>query len=471
MSKRQETLGPSLSDSFKAFGVADVQENPRPMLQRQTSSMPEQSKEQGKDLGNAPLTPTSKLPNKVSPLSRQSSITSFLFDSAEPDTKEDVTPPVTTRATVRLQRQSSMAAAFAFDSFDDDTSATTVVKTIEKSIGKTMEKPTEKPIEKPIEKPMEQPEKNSPDPELSEEQFVAAAGSGNLSVMKSLIAHVNIDCKDGAALHAAVANDHLVVVEYLLKRGALVNLECVPGSFPLFTAASKGYLGIVEQLVRNGAELDQRERKQVTVHNKTCCYVAAENGHELCVDYLVTKGCNLNLATNEDFSTVVHLLAKKNNLMSVTMMISHGADVSIKNAKGKTCLDLLQSERERLKVMVDADITQPTVVAYNYALWFAMIKEDALTNNTMDMADVFAFTMLINKVEKLLLSSPSLATAKDTNGRFAMDVASKVPTDPLRACLTYPLTHALSTPCSPQTLLHSPTIPCRPPPPLSALSP
>ena len=328
--------------------------------------------------------------------------------------KEEVTTPTLTptRSAVRLQRQSSMAAAFAFDSFDDDATSTTST-TIPVVVVTTTLQP---------------PEKKIPTPEVSEEEFIAAAGSGNLSAIKAMITKVNINCNDGGALHAAVTNEHLVVVEYLIKRGALVNLECVPGSFPLFTAASKGYLGIVEQLVRGGADLNQTERKQSQIHNKTSCYIAAEKGHELCVDFLVGQGANLNLASNDDFSTVVHLLAQRNNLLSVTMMISHGADVSVKNSKGKTCLDLLQSERERLKVMIDADITQPALVAHNYALWFAMIKEDALTNNTMDMADVFAFTTLINKVEKLLLSSPSLATAKDTNGRLAMDVASKVPT-------------------------------------------
>ena len=411
-------LGPPLSDSFKAFGVADVHEDPRPMLQRQlsinTSSLPDVAK------AAPPLTPTftSKpvTSTKTTPLSRQSSITSFLFDNKEePDAKEDVTTPTltpTTRSAVRLQRQSSMAAAFAFDSFDDDATSTTST-TIPVVVVTTTLQP---------------PEKKIPTPEVSEEEFIAAAGSGNLSAIKAMITKVNINCNDGGALHAAVTNEHLVVVEYLIKRGALVNLECVPGSFPLFTAASKGYLGIVEQLVRGGADLNQTERKQSQIHNKTSCYIAAEKGHELCVDFLVGQGANLNLASNDDFSTVVHLLAQRNNLLSVTMMISHGADVSVKNSKGKTCLDLLQSERERLKVMIDADITQPALVAHNYALWFAMIKEDALTNNTMDMADVFAFTTLINKVEKLLLSSPSLATAKDTNGRLAMDVASKVPT-------------------------------------------
>ena len=411
------------------------------MLQRQlsinTSSAVEQNNEEQKDV-LAPLTPTSKpvTPAKTTPLSRQSSITSYLFDNTgdepvpptatvkkEEGTLSTTTPSTTpTRNAIRLQRQSSMAAAFAFDALEDETPATSATNT--KAI--ISEIPTTAP---------------APIPEISEEQFIAAAGNGNISAIKAMISHVNINCKDGSALYAAVSNEQGAMVEYLIKRGALINLECVPGSFPLFTAASKGYLSILEQLVKGGADLNQTERKQSQIHNKTSTYIAAENGHELCVDFLVGKGANVNLASNNDFTTVVHLLAQRNNLLSVTMMISHGADVSIKNSKGKTCFDLLQSERERLKVMIDADITPSTLIAYNYALWFAMIKEDALTNNTMDMADVFAFTNLIQKVEKLLLLSPSLATAKDTNGRFAMDVASKVCTYRLYGFIIHLLTH------------------------------
>ena len=92
-------------------------------------------------------------------------------------------------------------------------------------------------------------------------------------------------------LMIAARNNHLEVVEYLVKNGAKVNQAKENGSTPLYIAAQEGHLEVVEYLVGQGAKVDQ-----VVQDNWTPLHIAAENGFQEVVEYLVKNGAKVDQA-------------------------------------------------------------------------------------------------------------------------------------------------------------------------------
>lgn len=88
-----------------------------------------------------------------------------------------------------------------------------------------------------------------------------------------------------APIHAAVAANHLGLVELLINKGADVNLRQTRGVTALQSAAHRGNLDIVKVLVAAGAntqaEMDSGE---------TALDFAQKDGHQTVIDYLSSLG-------------------------------------------------------------------------------------------------------------------------------------------------------------------------------------
>lgn len=84
-------------------------------------------------------------------------------------------------------------------------------------------------------------------------------------------------------------------VELLLREGAHPNVKGPDGSWPLGWAAASGNVGIARLLVDSGADVDATEDYLCTSGEEgTPLFRAAMNGHGEMVEYLVTKGADLN---------------------------------------------------------------------------------------------------------------------------------------------------------------------------------
>ena len=128
---------------------------------------------------------------------------------------------------------------------------------------------------------------------------------------------------------------------------------------------------------------------------------------------------------------------QEKDLPLLSVLVTHGADISIKNKEGKTCLDLL-SDKDRLKILTTIDMSLLLLESHDYALWFCLVQQDGVATGKKNNA----FGKLIAIITGLISSHPTLVTAKDTNGRAAMDVASK----PVKVIRALPL---LQTPQHP----------------------
>ena len=84
-------------------------------------------------------------------------------------------------------------------------------------------------------------------------------------------------------------------VKFLIERRHNVNyVELKSGMTSLQVASKKGYLDVVEELVRGGASLDYRVKK-ATERGATALYLAAKYGHPEVVRFLIANGANKDL--------------------------------------------------------------------------------------------------------------------------------------------------------------------------------
>ena len=114
----------------------------------------------------------------------------------------------------------------------------------------------------------------------------------------------------------------------------------------------------------------------------------------------------------------MHLAAQKGCVDVVAVMLNLGADITSKNKQGMTCFDLLKSAKDKLTILTQLELNLSLLEAYNYALWFVIIQ-------TAETSDVDLYPTLLAMVEAMASSHPTLAAAKDADGRAAVDVASK----------------------------------------------
>eukprot|EP00733_Pompholyxophrys_punicea_P000342 Pompholyxophrys_punicea_v1_NODE_89_length_3617_cov_47.365806.p1 type:complete len:429 gc:universal NODE_89_length_3617_cov_47.365806:1173-2459(+) len=170
------------------------------------------------------------------------------------------------------------------------------------------------------------------------------------------------------ALHWAVYHGRLNWVIALIARGALVNQSDCWGCSPLYLAAVQGHCAIAEALINAGADVNGRNQWQRTpliaaapgseemvtlllAHNAevnakddlqlTALHRACDNttNDTKIVSLLVDAGAQVNVLDNEQ-QTPLHWAAKSANPESVTLLLSLGADATLRDKDGLTVYDL-----------------------------------------------------------------------------------------------------------------------------------
>ena len=118
--------------------------------------------------------------------------------------------------------------------------------------------------------------------------------------------------KDMTGLHWAAQGGHENVVEFLLEKGATVNLVNKIGMSPLHIASRDGHLGIIKLLL-NTNEVDiEAECDNCT--GSTPLILAAEGGHLELLELFHSKGVKLNTTNNSGYTAlnIAELMGHKN---------------------------------------------------------------------------------------------------------------------------------------------------------------
>ncbi|XP_068185584.1 ankyrin repeat and SOCS box protein 9-like isoform X1 [Antennarius striatus] len=196
-----------------------------------------------------------------------------------------------------------------------------------------------------------------------------AAFNGRLLALQRLIAQgacVNLNTLDKVSpLHGACIQGHVACAKLLVEKGANVNSSTVGGETPLSEACARGHVACMALLLQHGGNPSGSSQASSPIHK------AAEKGQAECIEPLVQHGADVDqyinqsgvplhvACSNQHLSTVKKLLqlgANANNCVSgesplhiasrlsnpelVSVLLDHGASLSLKNNEGKHPLDL-----------------------------------------------------------------------------------------------------------------------------------
>jgi ankyrin repeat protein len=132
------------------------------------------------------------------------------------------------------------------------------------------------------------------------------------------------------ALHAAASQGDAAMVRLLLEHKADIHATDKEGYTPLLNAAEHGYMGIIEILVRAGADLAARTQ------NDSCAFgLAAGSPNHALVQWLAEK---LPTITTKDKASALLGASMHGRLANVRWLLAQGVSASLTNAAGTPLL-------------------------------------------------------------------------------------------------------------------------------------
>ncbi|HVJ30066.1 MAG TPA: ankyrin repeat domain-containing protein, partial [Gammaproteobacteria bacterium] len=163
------------------------------------------------------------------------------------------------------------------------------------------------------------------------EDLIAAAQRNDTTVALAAIEDgidVNSKSPDGTtALHWAVYNGNLALVERLIARGADVTSANEFGSTPLAEAATVGDVGVMAALLDAGAAVDAPG-----ADGQTPLMVVARSSNTAAAEVLIANGADVNARELWREQTALMWAAAQNQPAMVDLLVANGADVDARSA-------------------------------------------------------------------------------------------------------------------------------------------
>jgi ankyrin repeat protein len=176
--------------------------------------------------------------------------------------------------------------------------------------------------------------------DLRHTAMISAAQAGNIQVIASLLdegLNVNAPISQGkAALHFASATGQVAVVEFLIRKGANVDLAATnaSGVTPLILAAINGHADVVKTLLKSKANPEKG-----TAEGATPLIFASMKGYVPVIEALLEVGANANAKTQDGWTALL-LSAREGKEDALKLLLNKGGDPSVVTSNGESAMDL-----------------------------------------------------------------------------------------------------------------------------------
>jgi uncharacterized protein len=196
--------------------------------------------------------------------------------------------------------------------------------------------------------------------------LVHAAETDDLEEAAALLKnHVSPDGEQGdgtTALHWAAYNDNLALAKLLIRAGARIDARTrLRQLTPLHMAAETGDASLIDALLKAGSQVDA-----VNESGTTPLMIASSSGSTAAVTTLLRHGANVNALEKTNGETALFFAASHDRADVVRLLLSKGADATVKTPVSKLARVSVGPDGELLddkKTAKDSDKAQQPAAA------------------------------------------------------------------------------------------------------------
>ncbi|OQR91649.1 hypothetical protein ACHHYP_04506 [Achlya hypogyna] len=169
-------------------------------------------------------------------------------------------------------------------------------------------------------------------------QFLKAAGNGDIDKVEKLLDNIHFQNKKGeSALHVAIAEAQLEMVEFLVNHRANVNLQDKKAGFtPIMLALAQqpsNYLDMLEIMMKVQPDLLIKD-----VSGQTALHLAAQYGNTAAVEILLKAKVNLDVPDAKTKMTPLIAAAGRGYFEIVQLLAQKGHSINAIDGNGNTAL-------------------------------------------------------------------------------------------------------------------------------------
>ncbi|XP_067391664.1 CARD- and ANK-domain containing inflammasome adapter protein-like [Emydura macquarii macquarii] len=177
-----------------------------------------------------------------------------------------------------------------------------------------------------------------------------AAAKGDPSDLEKVLKENDINAvntSNETRLHIAAANGHVAIIEYLINKGAKLDVKDKKGRTPLHRAAEKGQDDAVKVLLKAGAYIYGLDKEA-----KSPLHLAAQNHHT----HILKRILKEEARCYKNRQNFLHMAALKDESRLSQILLKNGALVDAKDEKGQTALGYATSQgfEKTVKVLLEA---------------------------------------------------------------------------------------------------------------------